>query len=82
LIQLLPSINIINIIMSSNNMSAINMDTLTKCVLCFKLKNMGYGNNPAPLRPKGRCCDKCNFEKVLPFRMGLGLKGLGEYKES
>jgi hypothetical protein len=59
------------------------MDTPTfnKCVLCFKKDCVGYGNNPAPLRMKGKCCDKCNFEKVLPFRMGLPHKGLGLFTE-
>tara|TARA_R100001510_G_scaffold12367_1_gene9628 strand:- start:16426 stop:16581 length:156 start_codon:yes stop_codon:yes gene_type:complete len=29
------------------------------CVLCGSLF-VGYGNNPAPLADKGRCCDACN----------------------
>ena len=28
----------------------------------------GYGNNPAPLKESGECCDRCNAEKVLPAR--------------
>jgi hypothetical protein len=37
------------------------------CVLCgdfFKY----WGNNPAPLRKRGRCCDRCNKDKVIPER--------------
>ena len=39
-----------------------------KCCICGE-KLEGYGNNPAPLAEKGRCCDRCNLEKVLPARM-------------
>lgn len=28
----------------------------------------GYGNDPAPLKESGECCDRCNAEKVLPTR--------------
>lgn len=37
------------------------------CCLCgAELK--GHGNNPVPLAAEGKCCDKCNAEKVLPAR--------------
>ena len=29
----------------------------------------GYGNNPAPLKESGECCDRCNAEKVIPARL-------------
>lgn len=46
---------------------------MKKCVLCNKMFSE-WGNNPAPLRIKGSCCDKCNVEKVIPERMkGMGL---------
>ena len=37
------------------------------CCICGE-KFIGYGNNPAPviLNLKGRCCDKCNSEIVIP----------------
>ena len=38
-----------------------------KCVIC-KEHSVGFGNNPQPLK-KGKCCDKCNFEKVVPARI-------------
>ncbi len=44
------------------------------CCLC-KNKCMGwgdnneYGNNPAPLKHKGECCDTCNDTKVIPARI-------------
>lgn len=44
----------------------IEQDPEFTCCLCgqhFK----GYGNNAWPLG-KGKCCDKCNKEKVLPER--------------
>ena len=41
-----------------------------KCCLCG-IKFVGYGNNPYPVdkNPEHRCCDKCNFTKVIPARM-------------
>jgi hypothetical protein len=38
-----------------------------KCCLCKK-KVKGYGNNASPVG-EGRCCDKCNYDKVLPRRI-------------
>lgn len=40
------------------------------CVLCLKPSH-GYGHNPAPMKKKGKCCDACNYLKVLPCRMNL-----------
>ena len=42
-----------------------------KCVLCGDQHN-GYGNNALPVM-EGKCCHKCNFEKVLPVRLEKGL---------
>lgn len=39
------------------------------CCVCGE-KHRGYGNSPAPLKNEGRCCDRCNLEKVLPARIG------------
>jgi len=39
-----------------------------KCVFCNK-EFEGFGNNPAPVKMKGECCDKCNMEEVIPIRM-------------
>jgi hypothetical protein len=44
------------------------------CVLCSNFIRF-YGNNPAPLRKRGRCCDTCNSEKVIPERLRLALGG-------
>ena len=33
----------------------------------------GYGNNPAPLKDSGECCDRCNAEKVIPARLEAAL---------
>ena len=46
-----------------------NME-LKKCCICGK-KFDGWGNNPYPAREKGECCDKCNWEIVIPMRMLL-----------
>ena len=37
------------------------------CVLCPGLYE-GYGHNPRPLANEGRCCDDCNWNKVVPYR--------------
>lgn len=39
-----------------------------KCCLC-KRQKYGFGNNPAPVKEEGRCCDECNSKKVIPARM-------------
>ena len=43
-----------------------------KCCLCKKdIEPKGswtQGNNAEPVK-KGRCCDKCNWEKVIPARL-------------
>lgn len=44
------------------------------CCICGK-EIKGYDNNPAPYKNRGRCCDKCNRDYVLPSRMYL--MGLG-----
>ena len=38
------------------------------CCLCGK-ELEGYGNDPAPLKDSGECCDQCNAEKVIPARL-------------
>jgi len=34
-----------------------------KCIFC-KGNFEGFGNNPAPLESKGKCCDTCNIEVI------------------
>lgn len=38
------------------------------CVFCG-VEITDYGNNPAPLKDEGRCCDHCNLTKVIPARL-------------
>lgn len=38
------------------------------CCLCGVTYN-GWGNNAWPLDNEGRCCDQCNFTKVVPARL-------------
>lgn len=40
------------------------------CCICGKIEE-GYGNDPWPLSEKGKCCDECNFEKVVPARITM-----------
>lgn len=39
--------------------SSKNKLTISNCVIC-KNKFVGFGNNPRPLKERGRCCDDCN----------------------
>ena len=50
------------------------------CCLCKGLMSNAWGNNPAPLRKRGKCCDKCNVDKVIPTRMG-GMMEMGTHEE-
>ncbi len=38
-----------------------------KCCICGKLIK-GYGNEAYPVA-KGKCCDECNKNKVIPARI-------------
>lgn len=38
------------------------------CCICGE-EFEGYGNNPAPVRDKGSCCDACNLKFVIPARI-------------
>ena len=44
-----------------------------RCCLCHAYFT-GYGNDPFPVKSKGRCCDLCNFTKVIPARINA-IKG-------
>ena len=39
-----------------------------KCCICNKWVK-GYGNNPLPIKEKGKCCDECNAVFVIPARL-------------
>lgn len=43
-----------------------------KCVICGKTF-YGFGNNPAPVKNTGRCCDDCDSLVVIPTRIKLFL---------
>lgn len=50
------------------------MNDMKICPLCGE-EYEGYGNNPAPLNVKGRVCDFCNLNEVIPARIkALGLE--------
>lgn len=51
-----------------------------KCCICGK-EMKGHGNNPWPINNDvaKRCCDECNWDKVIPARI-LGLYGNGKKK--
>ena len=49
---------------------------LNRCVLC-SIAILGYGHNALPLAP-GRCCDNCNYRRVIPYRLELAIVRRGE----
>ncbi len=58
------------------NNPALLDDPMKNCCCCSKSWDCAYGHNPLPYMKKGRCCDKCNMEKVIPMRRAM--IGLGE----
>ena len=41
---------------------------MKECCICGKPFNE-TGHNPAPVKERGACCDKCNYEVVIPERL-------------
>jgi len=39
-----------------------------KCCICGNYFE-GYGNNPAPVKTEGRCCNFCDDTVVIPTRI-------------
>ena len=37
---------------------------MKKCCICGG-RYIGYGNNPAPIKDKGECCNNCNTLVIL-----------------
>ena len=49
---------------------SLRSDKQGKCCICGQ-NYLGYGNNPWPLKDEGECCDKCNWFRVIPARLGI-----------
>ncbi len=54
------------------------------CCLCDERtkgwgENLQFGNNPAPLKYEGECCNICNDTKVIPERLKRVSKGMTVY---
>lgn len=45
------------------------MKEAEKCCICKKELKTNEGNNPDPIKKKGKCCNKCNWEIVIPARL-------------
>lgn len=43
------------------------MEKTEKCCICGK-EIIGWGNNPAPVKNEGLCCDECCSKVVIPAR--------------
>lgn len=44
------------------------MKQKNKCCICGRWFE-GYGNNPEPVKYRGRCCDRCNDLIVIDARL-------------
>lgn len=49
------------------------MEHRFRCCICKKTFT-GYGNNPWPLKDKGKCCNSCN-DDVTMARLALMIGG-------
>ena len=55
--------------MSDTDLKEGTVDNPLVCSLCGE-KFTGWGNNPSPLADvDDRCCDDCNWIKVIPARL-------------
>lgn len=53
-----------------------------RCCICKKEFD-GYGNNPIPIKPDGKCCDDCNINVVIPARiMKTTRRQLSQYEKT
>ena len=43
-----------------------------KCVICGA-HFVGFGNNPAPVKFRGRACNECNAMVVIPMRLRIAV---------
>lgn len=46
-----------------------------KCCICGETVTE-WGNNPWPIKDHGKCCNRCNNEKVIPTRIMSSLGGI------
>lgn len=46
---------------------------IPKCCICgtMLIGENEFGNNPYPVKQKGRCCNECNWMYVIPARMAM-----------
>ena len=42
-----------------------------KCCICGQEIIDGFGNNPWPVKDKGKCCDLCNMSVVIKARLNM-----------
>lgn len=52
-----------------------------QCCICGKLFK-GYGNNPVPVKPSGKCCDFCNTNIVIPARIAQHYRKRTPYEKT
>ena len=51
------------------------------CIICREhFSGTPYGNTTTPIRKHGKCCDKCNHDKVIPARMGEKTNPFGSWE--
>ncbi|MBQ7210519.1 MAG: hypothetical protein IJS05_06465 [Paludibacteraceae bacterium] len=41
-----------------------------RCCICHKTID-GHGHDPIPVMASGKCCDRCQYQAVIPARIRL-----------
>ena len=52
----------------AKNVFGESVEKTFTCCICGE-ESLGFGNNPAPYKEKGKCCDSCNIKFVIPARI-------------
>ena len=52
----------------SRNVFGESVERTFICCICGE-ESLGFGNNPAPYKEDGKCCDSCNIKFVIPARI-------------
>lgn len=59
---------------------SVKKDESYRCCICGKTF-YDFGNNPYPVKDRGRCCDTCNSKVVIPTRFLKMFENIKNKKE-
>lgn len=60
--------NVFNQEFEARNVFGESVERTFICCICGE-ESLGFGNNPAPYKEEGKCCDSCNIKFVIPARI-------------